>query len=451
MNIELLLEAEKIIIGIVLDRGEKAMEKLEGKLEAANFYSEHNRIIFGACEKLYEKNEEINSLTIAETISDIGLLPDDGKEYLEYCRDRISSYALLIKQALIVKLAFTRRRISEIGLRLRELSDEEIDTTVDEIIGRAEELMNGLNAKGNDHETIDSNLLQQIVLTDMQNRLDGKIQNVKTGLSDLDAKTSGLEKGDLVIVAGRPGMCKSMLAQNIAENVAETGHVLFISGEMPEIQIGRRQMSRYAKVDHEKIRQPESLSEREWEYIVQSVPKIKQLKFEITYWPGAQATSVIAYVKRYQRKNPLNFLVIDYLQLFSHGNKVENRQQEIDAITRGFKELAGILGVPVMLLSQLSREVERRADRHPVMADLRDSGAIEQHADIILLLYRDDYYNENSDRKNILEVDIAKQRNGSTGRIYFNVNKEFCTIRNSTFKPNEPMVKYSYAEKTGFE
>ncbi len=248
--------------------------------------------------------------------------------------------------------------------------------------------------------------------------LEGGLTGLATGFADLDRKTSGLQKSELIILAARPSMGKTAFALNIAQNAAlKTGaKVLVFSLEMPKEQLGQRLLSMEARVDMQKLKTG-SLDRTDWDQIYEAIDKLSGVDIYIDDTPGVSVMEIKNKCRRLKAEKGLDLVIIDYLQLMSYEGRVESRQQEVTALSRYLKQLAREMECPVIVLSQLSRAPEQRSDHRPILSDLRESGSIEQDADIVMFLYRDEYYNPDTDKPNICEVNIAKHRSGPTGDI----------------------------------
>ena len=259
------------------------------------------------------------------------------------------------------------------------------------------------------------NALQRIEAASMN---DGNITGIATGFFDLDVMTSGMQPADLVLIAARPSMGKTAFVLNIAQHAAFKlkRPVAIFSLEMSKEQLVNRLFSLESSVDAQHLRNGQ-LDENEWEKLIESAGVIGKSKLIIDDTPGISIQELRSKCRKFKLEHGLDMIIIDYLQLMSGGGRSESRQQEISEISRSLKALAREMNVPVLALSQLSRAVEQRPDHRPMMSDLRESGAIEQDADVVMFIYRDDYYNEDSEKKNIAEVILAKHRGGSTGTV----------------------------------
>ena len=271
------------------------------------------------------------------------------------------------------------------------------------------------------------------VLLDVINRIEKiskspeKIIGLSTGFIDFDYRTSGLQNSDLILIAARPSMGKTAFALNIAENIAlnQNKGVAIFSLEMSKFQLANRLLCSNAKMDAQKLRTGD-LSQKDWALITESLGNLSQAKIYIDDTPGISVAQLRSKARKLKLEKDISLVIIDYLQLMSGNLKNESRQQEISEISRGLKSIARELDIPIIALSQLSRACEARADHRPMLSDLRESGAIEQDADLVAFLYRDEYYNPESEKKNVAELIIAKQRNGPTGTIEL-LWEGFCT------------------------
>ena len=270
----------------------------------------------------------------------------------------------------------------------------------------------------NDYSKIQDVLLTNIKLIDAAAQNKDKIVGIPTGFKDIDEKTSGLQRSDLIIVAARPAMGKTAFALNIAQQsaVKAGSSVMIFSLEMSKEQLGQRLLAMQARVEIQKLKQGD-LDRKDWDRITMALDELNNTKIVIDDTPGISIMEMRNKCRRLKAEQGLDLVVVDYLQLMSLQGKTDNRQQEISTISRNLKLLAREIECPVIVLSQLSRAPEQRQDHRPVLSDLRESGSIEQDADIVIFLYRDDYYNENTDKPGVCEVNIAKHRSGPTDKV----------------------------------
>lgn len=417
------IEAEKSVIGcILLDKD--AIIKVADILEAEDFYHDHHRFIYEACIELFQKSEPIDLVTAAtklqaqEKLELVG-----GPEYLAELQNFVPVATHIFQYAQIVKRHSILRKLIKAGANITGLGYEE-DSPTEELLEKAEkEIFSISQTFLKDRfvpiKEILSNSFEKI--SEIHENPDLAHQNrVKTHFRDLDEKLNGgLNPSDLIIVAARPAMGKSALSLAIAQNAALTAHkkVGVISLEMSKDQLVERMFCSLLEVDSWKLHRGQ-LDERDFERMGPIMDQLGSAPIYIDDSMGASIVELRAKARRLKMEHGLDILLIDYLQLMSGGNPL-NRVQEISEISRSLKQLARELHIPVIALSQLSRNVESRPDKRPVLSDLRDSGSIEQDADIVMMLYREAYYNEDcpEEDQNTLEVNVLKHRNGGTGKV----------------------------------
>lgn len=426
-------DAEESALGAMLLSKEAITAAIE-VLKPEDFYSEGHQKIYDCILTIYNRNEPADVVTVAEELKKIDWLDSvGGVAYLA----NLSSAVTAISNApyycnIIKEKSFLRRLIQS--------SDEVIsdayssDAEVDLIIEKAEKSIFDITQDNNTRGLMPVKEVLLDSFAEMEKRAQNPnaLTGITTGFVDLDHKISGLQKSDLVLLAARPSMGKTALMVNIATNAALRGgaSVAIFSLEMSRNQLVQRIISSASHVDLQKVISG-NLNEDEWTRIINTMPIISNMNIEIDDTAGISPIELKAKCRRLKMEKGLDLVVIDYLQLMQMGNKVENRQQEISAISRNLKAIAKELEVPVMALSQLSRMPETRTDHRPILSDLRESGAIEQDADIVMFLYRDEYYHkEESEKPNIGEVIIAKHRNGPTGTIELVFKKEFTKFLN---------------------
>lgn len=413
------IEAESSVIGaMILDK--EVIPKVAEILKSEDFYREDHREIYESVIDLFEKAEPIDLITISERLNSRGTLERiGGLEYLSNLADSVPTTANTVRYAKIVEEKSVLRRLICEATSVVDLAYE-AQEEVCHILDYAEKKIFGILQKRNDGSFSPI----KDILVDTFNRLEelynnkGQIIGIPTGFTDLDFKTSGLQKSDLILVAARPAMGKTSFALNIAQNASVLARVpvAVFSLEMSKEQLVNRMLSSEAMVDSQIMRTGKLLDE-DWQKVARALGPLSEAPIYIDDTSGTSIMEIRAKCRRLKLEKNLGLIVIDYLQLMQGRGRSESRQQEISEISRSLKILAKELNVPIITLSQLSRAAEQRADHRPVLSDLRESGAIEQDADIVMFLYRDDYYNPDTERKNIAEVIIAKHRNGSTGAV----------------------------------
>ncbi|MCL2592306.1 MAG: replicative DNA helicase [Defluviitaleaceae bacterium] len=413
-------EAEQAILGSIFF-GIEPLSIAYERLKSDDFYRADHKVIFETMVELFVKNIAVDLITLTNRLDEKGLLNTIGNEYLITLYGSVSTGANIRHYIDIVeKKSILRKLISASG----EISNESYsgEKDVEDIIELAEKSIFNIieNRSSDDFSPIHEVLTTAIEKIEEIYKNKGGITGVETGFTDFDRKTAGLQKSDLILIAARPSMGKTALALNIAQHAAVKKGLstAIFSLEMSKEQLVNRLLCSEAMVDAQKLRTG-SLEGTDWEKIADSIGPLSEAPLYIDDTPGITLMELRAKCRRLKLEKGLDLVLIDYLQLMSgSGSKSQaNRQQEISDISRGLKGLAREMNVPVIALSQLSRAVEGRADKRPMLSDLRESGAIEQDADVVSFLYRDEYYNPDTEKKNMAEVIIAKQRNGPTGTI----------------------------------
>lgn len=414
------IEAEQAVIGSMLTDKEAVTSSIE-VLKEEDFYREDNRIIYSAMLNLYNRAEPIDLITVKSELESMGKFDQvGGFEYLTELPEKVPTTANAEKYIKIVEEKSTLRNLIRTANEIIELGYDPTED-IDDIMEGAEKKIFNLtqdkNQKG--YVAIKDILVDSFTqLEELYNRKQ-HITGVPTGFADLDYRTAGLHGSELILIAARPAMGKSAFALNIATNAALRGNtpVAIFSLEMSKEQMVNRIMCSEAMVDSNKVRTGK-LEEEDWGKLAGAIGPLSETGIYIDDTPGISVMEIRAKCRKLKLEKNIGLVVIDYLQLIQGSNKRNsNREQEISEISRSLKILAKEINVPVIALSQLSRAVEQRPDHRPMLSDLRESGAIEQDADIVMFLYRDDYYNEDSDKKNIAELIIAKHRGGSTGTV----------------------------------
>lgn len=414
------IEAEQAILGSMLTDKDAVISALE-VLREDSFYREDNKAVFSAIQQLYNKNEPIDIITVkAELVEQGNFERIGGIEYLAGLPERVPTTANVEKYIKIVEEKAMLRSLIQMANEFIALGYDEAEEA-DSILSAAEKAVYDLSQKKN---TKGYTALKDILVENF-NKLEelynqkGNVTGIPTGFIDFDKKTAGLHNSDLIILAARPAMGKSAFAINLAANVAikaKKGVVIF-NLEMSKDQVGNRILCSEALVDSNKIRTG-LLEDNDWMKLASALTTLSDAPIYIDDTAGISITEIRAKCRKLKLEKDIGLIVIDYLQLIQgNAGKNASREQEISGISRSLKILAKELNVPVIALSQLSRSVESRTDKRPMLSDLRESGAIEQDADIVIFLYRDDYYNQDSEKKNVAEVILAKHRGGSTGTV----------------------------------
>ncbi len=413
------LEAEQSVIGsMIMDRD--AIVAASEIITDEDFYSRQYAVLFQSMVELNEEGKPVDVVTLQNRLKEKDAPPEVSS--LEYVRDLLSAVptsANVKYYAGIVAEKSTLRRLIRLNEEIANncySGKEPLEVILEETEKKTFELVQKRN-------TSDFVSIRQVVMNAMDKieqaaRNKGSVTGIPTGFIDLDFRTAGFQPSDFILVAARPSMGKTAFVLNIAQYMAfhENKTVAIFSLEMSKEQLVNRLFSLESKVDSQHIRTG-NLSDNEWEKLIESAGVIAKSNLIIDDTPGISIAELRSKCRKYKLEHNLSIIIIDYLQLMSGRGKSESRQQEISDISRSLKSLARELNVPVVALSQLSRAVEQRPDHRPMLSDLRESGAIEQDADVVMFIYRDDYYNKDTELKNIAEIIIAKQRNGPIGTI----------------------------------
>ena len=414
------IEAEQAVIGSMLTDTDAVTSAIE-VLKAEDFYREDNKEIYEAILNLYNRSEPIDIITVKAELESMGKFEQvGGLEYLAELPDKVPTTANAMKYIKIVEEKSTLRRLIKTANEIIELGyspTEEVDDIMENAEKKIFNIMQEKNQKG--YSPLKDVLVESFTkLEELYNRKQ-HITGVPSGFIELDYRTAGFHGSDLVLIAARPAMGKTAFALNIATYAAVKANipVAVFSLEMSKEQLVNRILCSEAMVDSNKVRTGK-LEEDDWTKLAEAIGPLSEAEMYIDDTPGINIMEIRAKCRKLKLEKNIGLVVIDYLQLIQGTNKRGgSREQEISEISRSLKILAKELNIPVIALSQLSRAAEQRPDHRPMLSDLRESGAIEQDADIVMFLYRDDYYNEDSEKKNIAEVIIAKHRGGSTGTV----------------------------------
>ena len=414
------IEAEQAVLGSMLTDKDAVIAGIE-ILKPEDFYREDNKAIYQAIYNLYRKGEPIDVITVKSQLIEEGNFEKvGGLEYLALLPDKVPTTANVEMYIKIIEEKSILRNLIQTSNQLIELGysqNEEVDYIMDEAEKRIFNIMKNRNQKG--YTPIKDILIDSFQqIEKMYNQKDA-ISGIRSGFIDLDRKTSGLNNSDLILVAARPAMGKSAFAINIATNVAMRANVpvVIFNLEMSKEQVANRILCSEAMVDSNKIKTGQ-MEDSDWEKLASTLGPLSAAEIYIDDTPGISIMEIRAKARKLKLEKDIGLIVIDYLQLIQGtGKKGASREQEISEISRSLKILAKELDVPVIALSQLSRASEQRKDHRPMLSDLRESGAIEQDADIVMFIYRDDYYNEDSPKKGVAEIILAKHRGGSIGTI----------------------------------
>ena len=415
------IEAEQAVLGSCLTDKDAVMEAVE-KLKPESFYREDSKLIFEAIFNLYNRSEPIDLVTVKDELTSMGSFENiGGYEYLATLPDKVPTTTNVQKYIEIVEEKNTLRNLIKTANEIIELGYNPTED-VDDIMAGAEKKIFDIIQKKNQksYTPIKDVLIDSFTKLEELYNQKSRITGVPTGFADLDDKTAGLHGSDLILIAARPAMGKTAFALNIAAHAAirENVPVAVFNLEMSKDQLVNRMLCMEAMVDSNKV-MTGKLDEDDWSKLAGVVGPMSDAGIYIDDTPGISITEIRTKCRKLKMEKDIGLIVIDYIQLIqgSGSRKNGSREQEIAEISRSLKILAKELNVPVIALSQLSRAVESRPDHRPMLSDLRESGSIEQDADIVMFLYRDDYYNPDSEEKDISEVIIAKHRAGSTGTI----------------------------------
>ena len=420
------LDAERAVIGAMLV-SEAAVSVVGESLTAEDFYSETHRVLYGAMMRLYSRGEPIDQLTLSDELRSVGEFDRiGGRQYVFRLVESVPTAANAARYAEIVRGKALLRAVIDAGSRIQQEAFAEPED-VTQALDAAEQLIYSVSNRQLKEHLAPVSELAPGALERIQRlyEAEGEVTGVETGFEDLDRLTTGFHKSDLVVLAARPAMGKTAMALNAIWHAAGARSlpVAIFSLEMSKEQLVQRLISQITRIRTQDLRSGNVRAE-DWPKLVRGIAEVSRAPIWIDDTAGVTLMEMRAKVRRLasrlsaQDETPLSLVVVDYLQLMvGQGARSENRQQEIAEISRGLKVLARDLDVPVLAIAQLSRAVEQRHDKRPLLSDLRDSGAIEQDADMVMFLYRDEYYNPDSDDKGIAEIIVGKHRNGPTGKV----------------------------------
>ena len=421
------VEAEQAVLGAMLLSHDAVIVAME-KLQHRDFYRDVHRIIFEAMEHLHRENKEIDVITLPEELKRMKKLDDvGGIQYVLDLPNLVGSAANIGYYANIVaEKALSRNLISTCTELTTEAYDGEKEPEA--LLDDAERRILQLSDTKNRGDFASVGTVVEATLDKITKLYENKagLTGLPTGFRDLDRMTSGLQPSDLILVAARPSMGKTAFTLNIAQNVGVRQHktVAFFSLEMSQEQLVQRLLCQIAHIDSQKLRTGQLNSDEEWTRLTDACDKLYESPIYIDDTPGISVAEMRSKARRLKSEHGLDLIIVDYLQLMQ-GRNAESRQQEISEISRSLKALARELKVPLIALSQLSRSVESRQDKRPMLSDLRESGALEQDADIVSFLYREDYYDKETENQHITEVILAKHRNGPVGAVKLYFKNEF--------------------------
>ena len=438
-------EAEKAVLGGLMLETER-FDSVILKISDQDFHGKDHQLIFESMGELINENKPLDPLTVSEKLDSKNLLNKiGGKDYLIALATETPTAANLEAYAEIIRQRSVARQLMKANSEIAELINNPQGMDGFSLLDEAERRIFSLNEEANRSQSSIRSMKELIPKSiDTLHQLaesGSKLLGSSTGFRAIDNKLQGLQDGDLIVVAGRPSMGKTAFAMNIAENVLvnndeNTGAVLVFSLEMPAESLTTRLLSGMSKLDQQDVRSGK-LDNKQVTQVVEQSKRLRELPLYIDDSSLLSPMELRARARRINRLEPngLSLVVVDYLQLMQIPGSLENRVNQISEISRSLKSLAKELNVPVLALSQLNRAVEQRTDKRPMMADLRDSGAIEQDTDVILFIYRDEVYNEDSDQGNKAEIIIGKQRNGPIGKTYLTFLKQYARFED--FVPDD--------------
>lgn len=413
-------EAEQAVLGSMLTDQDAVLDAIE-TLKPEDFYREDNKYVYEAILNLYNKAEPIDIITVKSELTSMGKFEVvGGFEYLGGLPDKVPLSSNASKYIKIVEEKSVLRQLIKASNEMIDLGyaqSEDVEAIMDQAEKKIYDIMQGQNHKG--FAVLKDVLVESFAEIEKLYNQKEPITGVPTGFADLDYKTAGLHNSDLILIAARPAMGKSAFALNIASHAAINAKVpvALFNLEMSKSQLVNRMLCSEAMVDSNKIRTGK-IEEDDWTKLATALGPLSEAPIYIDDTAGITVAEIRAKCRKLKLEKNIGLVVIDYLQLIQgSGKRNSSREQEISEISRSLKILAKELDIPVIALSQLSRAAEQRQDHRPMLSDLRESGAIEQDADIVMFLYRDDYYNPDTDKKNIAEVILAKHRSGSTGTV----------------------------------
>jgi replicative DNA helicase len=414
------LDAEKSLLGAVLI-DEETLADISEHVKPIDFYDKRHATIFGGMTRLYERHKPVDLLTLSDELKkkdELDLV--GGSAYLTELTNYVPTAAHAAAYAEMVALKAVRRRLIKASSTITELGYDE-DNSTQELLQKAEAELFSVSDQSlkQDLTSIETILNDSFDRMEELHRNKGALRGVRTGYRDLDKMTAGLQRSDLIILAARPAMGKTTLVTNLAYNVATVAKqaVLFFSLEMSKEQLVDRMLADASGVDAWNIRTG-NLSDEDFSKLSDAMGEMAEAPIFIDDTPGVTVLDMRTKARRIAHEQPIGLIIIDYLQLMQGSGKNDgNRVQEVSEISRGLKLIARELNVPVIALSQLSRSVESRSPQIPQLADLRESGSIEQDADIVMFIYREAYYNPETERENVTDLIIAKHRNGPVGKV----------------------------------
>jgi len=416
------LEAEQSVLGGLM-LSATAWDQVADKITEADFYREDHRLIFQAINDLHEASQPCDAVTVSEWFESHGKADQvDGGNYISQLANNTPSAANAGAYANIVREKSILRSLIDAGAQITSSAFSSDGRKSKTLLEEAERLVFAIADKGARGGTglvsVQDTLKEAMAKIEELNAFEGDITGLPTGFQEFDRLTAGLQPSDLIIVAGRPAMGKTTFAMNIAENAAikHGKSVAFFSMEMASLQLVMRMFSSLGQIEQNRIRTG-TLDDLDWPKLTSAMNLLHKSKIFIDDTPALSPAELRARARRLKRRHDIDLIVVDYMQLMAVPDTRENRATEIAEISRSLKTIAKELNIPVVALSQLNRALEQRPDKRPKMADLRESGSIEQDADLIVFIYRDEEYNKETSDKGVAEIIIGKHRNGATGKV----------------------------------
>lgn len=426
------IEAEQSVIGsMIMDRD--AITSASEILYPEDFYQSQYSVLFEAMVELYNEGKPVDLVTLQNQLKEKEVPPElCSVEFIRSLLAAVPTSANAKYYANIVKEKAVLRRLIKVCEGISNecyLSKEPVDAILEDTEKKVFDVVQ--NKSAGDYVSIKEIVLKSLESIEAASKSKGSVTGIATGFYDLDYKTAGLQPSDLVLVAARPSMGKTAFVLNVAEYVAVKSNVTtaIFSLEMSKDQLVKRMLAMNSKVDSQAIRSGE-LKDEDWMKLVESVKTVGNSQLIIDDTPGISIAELRSKCRKYKLEHNLGLVIIDYLQLMTGNRRSESRQQEVSDISRSLKALAREINAPIIALSQLSRAVEQRPDKRPMLSDLRESGAIEQDADVVMFIYRDDYYNQDSEEPGVAEIIIGKQRNGPTGTVKLGWQAQFTKFVN---------------------
>ncbi len=434
------LQAEQSVLGSMLIDND-AIGPIAEILTGDDFYAKQNGAVFDAMAELYRENKAVDPVTVLNRMKENGV-PEEARseELIKDIITSVPSSANAKNYAEIVYEKSTLRRLIRITEEIASgcySANEKLEDILEETEKKVFNLVQSRNSS--EYTPIADVVVDVLKKIQEAAQTKGHITGLPTGFADLDMRTSGLQPSDFILIAARPSMGKTAFVLTIADYVAvrKKQALAIFSLEMSAAQLVNRMLAMESRIDAMALRTGD-LSDQDWDNLEEGAELLGNTDLIIDDTPGISVQELRTKCRKYKLEHDIQLIIIDYIQLMSAGSKNDNRQQEVSDISRGLKSLARELNVPIIVLSQLNRAVETRADHRPMLADIRESGAIEQDADVIMFLYRDDYYNPDSEEKNVAEVIIAKQRNGPTGTVKLGWQPQYTRFVNQAHLNDQP-------------